>query len=116
MNVILIIRMIMSEIKRRVHKLTNGELVIGESRPEGDFLIVDAPYSIYETFDEETGAQRVAVMPYEFPYLMEPMKNVSLRAFDIMWNKALSDFPQVEAQYIAATTGLMTEPEEQIIL
>lgn len=102
--------------KKRVHKLTNGELVIGESTPQDDFLIVDKPYSIYETFDEETGAQRVAVMPYEFPYLLEPMESVNLRAFDVMWNKALSDFPQVEAQYIAAINGVMTEPEEEIIL
>ncbi len=95
---------------RRVHKLTTGELVIGESEGQGDFVIVQAPYSIYET---STG--QMAVMPYEYPYLVEPMKDITLRAFDIMWSKRLDEFPQVETQYIEATTGVKLE-DKSIIL
>ena len=99
---------------RRVHKLTTGELVIGASKGEGDFVIVDKPYSVYETFNAD-GTQAVAVMPYEFPYLMEPMETITLRAFDIMWSKKLEDFPQVEVQYIEATTGIISDEPQLII-
>lgn len=98
------------ELVKRVISLTNGDLVIGDSKADGDNVLVVAPYSIYDT------EQGPAVMPYMLPVLMEPMETVTLRSFDIMWTKRLEDFPQVESQYIAATTGLMTEPSEQIIL
>jgi hypothetical protein len=47
------------------------------------------------------------VLPYEADLLMEPMKFISFGAFNMLWLKNLSDFPQVSEQYVQAVTGLV---------
>jgi hypothetical protein len=97
--------------KLRILKLTNGDLIIGDSESiDENNVSVTKPYTIIDF------GKGPCVVPYELHLLMEPMNQVTLRMFDIMWSKALSDFPMVEQQYISATTGIETDVKENIIL
>ena len=96
--------------KIKVMLLTNGDLIIGEVEPfDENNIYVIKPFSVY---DLGKGPQ---VMPYCLPLLMEPMEEIRIRTFDIMWAKALKEFPAVEEQYKAATS-IIQETQEQIIL
>lgn len=95
----------------KVLLLSNGDLLIGEVEPfDENNVYVKKPFSVYEL---GKGPQ---VMPYMLPLLMEPMEEIRIRTFDIMWAKALIEFPQVKEQYEAATSIFQEAQEEKIII
>jgi len=85
----------------KVIKLINGDLLIGHAaKAKDEAIIVEAPYTVKDL------GQGPCVLPYELDLLMEPMKFVSFQGFNILWLKNLEDFPQVQEQYISATSGI----------
>lgn len=92
----------MENTDNKIIKLINNDIIIGNATngdKEGS-VIVEKPYTVKDL------GKGPCVMPYEFDILLEPMTHIGFQAFNILWIKNLSDFPQVESQYIQATTGL----------
>jgi len=86
---------------KRILKLTNDDLIIGEVVAIDEHLIqVINPYSIYD-FGEGP-----AIAPYMLPLLMEPMSDVTIRVFDIMWSKDLESFSELNNQYFSACSNI----------
>lgn len=85
----------------KIIKLINGDILIGKAaNGENESVIVETPYTVKNL------GEGPCVLPYEMDLLLEPMKFISFQAFNILWLKNLSDFPQVQEQYISATTGI----------
>ena len=80
----------------------NNDIIIGPASngETPDSVIVEKPYTVKDL------GNGPCVMPYEFDLLLEPMNFIGFHNFNILWIKNLSDFPQVESQYIQATSGL----------
>ncbi len=99
------------ELRINVFKLTSGDIIIGNivATTETD-VTVQHPYSVYDI------GQGPCLMPYEMPTLLAAMENITIRLFDIMWNKKLSEFETIEEQYFAATTGIETESRQELII
>lgn len=96
--------------KINIFKLTNNDIIIGNIlSSDEESITLEHPYSIYDLGDGP------CVVPYELPTLLSPMETITLRMFDIMWNKKLSDFSTVQDQYFAATTGIDIENKEIIL-
>ena len=97
--------------KFNILKLSNNDLVIGEILDSSESNItLGKPYTVRKTPE---GPQ---LLPYELELLLEPMDDIIIRTYDVMWNKALKDFPVIEQQYSAATTGIELDVKESIIL
>lgn len=91
----------MSQDENKIIKLINGDLLIGNAgQGENESVVVENPYTVKDL------GQGPCVLPYELDLLLEPMKFISFQAYNILWLKNLKDFPQVEEQYISATTGI----------
>lgn len=87
--------------ENKIIKLINGDLLIGKAgQGDKEAIIVEKPYTVKDL------GKGPCVLPYELDVLVTPMKFISFQAFNILWIKNLSDFPQVEEQYISATTGI----------
>jgi len=87
--------------ENKIIKLINGDLLIGKAgQGDNEAVVVENPYTVKNL------GEGPCVLPYELDLLMEPMKFISFQAFNILWIKNLSDFPQVNDQYISATTGI----------
>ena len=104
----------MSQAKARVLMLVTGDMVIGNSEMvDENNVSVEFPYSVYDM------GKGPAVMPYMIPLLMEPMDQITLRLFDVMWSKSLDEFPMVKEQYNKATRKspeIVTEEHKKIII
>jgi hypothetical protein len=91
----------MANDENKVIMLINGDMLIGKTaKGENEAIIVENPYTV-----EDLG-EGMCVLPYCLTKLMDPMKFISFQAFNILWLKNLSDFPQVQEQYLSATTGI----------
>ncbi len=91
----------MKKDENKIVMLINSDMLIGKTaKGENESIIVENPFTV-----EDLG-KGACVMPYCLPKLMSPMKFISFQAFNILWIKNLSDFPQVENQYIAATSNI----------
>jgi len=87
--------------ENKIIKLINGDLLIGKTaKGDNESIIVEKPYTVKNL------GEGPCVLPYELDLLLEPMKFISFQAFNILWLKNLSDFPQVQEQYLSATTGI----------
>ncbi len=87
--------------ENKIIKLVNNDLIIGKAaKGENDSIIVEKPYTVKDL------GSGPCVMPYELDLLIEPMKFISFGSFNMLWLKNLSDFPQVQEQYISATSGI----------
>ena len=87
--------------ENKIIKLINGDLLIGKTaKGDNEAIIVENPYTVKNL------GEGPCVLPYELDLLLEPMKFISFQAFNILWLKNLSDFPQVQEQYLSATTGI----------
>jgi len=98
-----------------VFKLSNSDIVIGsyEQIDENTVRIFN-PCGIYTVNGEP------CVMPYDVHLLINPMKSVDIRLFDVMYNKKLSEFEIVQEQYNnliqSLNQSVITEQTEKIIL
>ena len=100
-----------NESKLRIMELTTGNLIMGDSiAAENDGVRIENPYTVIDFGDGP------CVIPYMLHLLMAPMEHITLRMYDVMWNKALSEFPDVETQYNSAISGIEPETQEKIIL
>ena len=67
------------EARINVFKLVNGDIIIGNIVGNDEQNItLEHPYSIYDL------GQGPCVMPYELPILLTPMKELTLRMFDVI--------------------------------
>jgi len=90
--------------EEKVLKLVTGDLIIGKcSNGENNHVVVENPYTVKDL------GQGPCVMPYELDLLMEPMKTLAFPAFNMVWLKNLSNFPEVKKQYTSAVTGLVLD-------
>ena len=99
----------MSQTKKLVLKLTTSEIVIGELITSSNETIkIKYPYTVINQ----------KLMPYEFLSLMEPIRDITLRMYDVMWNLDLKNFPELETQYIKVITpkSSIVQPEKKIII
>jgi len=85
----------------KILKLINNDILIGTAtKGDNDQVVVENPYTVKNL------GNGPCVLPYELDMLMEPMKFVAFNPYNILWLKNLSDFPEVQNQYIAATSGI----------
>lgn len=94
-----------------IFKLVNSDYIIGNpSKDEKENIVVENPYTIKDL------GQGPCVMPYDLDLLTEPMKFIAFQPFNVLWFKSLSEFPQVQKQYITATTGIEIEDSPKLEL
>ena len=85
----------------KIIKLINNDIIIGNAgKGENDMVVIENPYTVKDL------GQGMCVMPYELDVLMEPMKSIGFHSMNILWIKNLSDFDQVQTQYLGAISGI----------
>jgi len=85
----------------KILKLINNDILIGTAtKGDNEQVVIEKPYTVKDL------GNGPCVLPYELDMLMEPMEFVAFNPYNILWLKNLSDFPEVQNQYTAATSGI----------
>ncbi len=101
----------MAEIGKRFFKLINNEIVFGEC----------------ETVQTEAGVVEVLIKkPYTakagniMPYMVDVMTSapaaIQIHPMNILWTVPLDEFEEANKVYIQATTGIILDPKERILI
>ena len=98
-------------IGKRFFKLINNEIIFGDcevvknSNGDGEILVKN-PYTIIDH----------QMSPLLFTITGEYPKAVQIHPMNIVYSFPLSEFPELEKNYIKSTTGLVTESKPSIII
>lgn len=101
----------MADIGKRFFKLITNEVVFGDC----------------ETVQTESGATEILVKkPYTakngniMPYMVDVMTSapaaIQLHPMNIIWTVPLDEFEEANKVYIQATTGIILDPAERILI
>ena len=101
----------MADIGKRFFKLINNEVVFGdcETVQKGDGpveILIKKPYT----------AKAGNIMPYMMDVMTESPAAIQIHPMNILWNVPLDEFAEADRVYTEATTGIILNPKEKILV
>lgn len=102
----------MADVGKRFFKLINNEVIFGETetvvtREDGPTeLLIKTPYT----------AKNGNIMPYMVDIMMSAPAAVQIHPMNVLWSVPLDEFDEVYRVYVEATTGIITDPKQKIII
>lgn len=92
---------------RRLFKLINGDVVFGETEAINEAeVLIKYPYT----------AEGGNIMPYMALVMGSAPGAIQLHVMNIVWSVPLDEFPEANSVYIKATTGIITDVKQKIII
>jgi hypothetical protein len=102
----------MAILGKRVLKLINDEVIFGEC-----VSIVDEETGIGEILVKSPfTAKNGKMMPYMADVMSSAPAAVQIHPMNIIWQVPLDEFPDANKIYIEATSGIITETKQRIIV
>lgn len=101
----------MAEIGKRFFKLINNEVVFGECetiKTEGGAteILIKKPYT----------AKAGNIMPYMVDVMTSAPGAIQIHPMNILWTVPLDEFEEANKVYTEATSGIILNPKEKIII
>ncbi len=101
----------MAEIGKRFFKLINDEVVFGDCETiqhgEGPVeILIKKPYT----------AKNGNIMPYMIDVMVASPAAIQIHPMNIIWQVPLDEFEDANNAYLQATTGIILNPKEKILV
>lgn len=102
----------MADVGKRFFKLINNEVIFGDTETvvshEGGptELLIKTPYT----------AKAGNIMPYMMDVMTQAPAAVQIHPMNILWSVPLDEFDEAHRAYIQATTGIITDPKQRVIV
>jgi|WetSurMetagenome_2_1015567.scaffolds.fasta_scaffold285014_2 hypothetical protein len=95
---------------KRFFKMINNEVIFGEveviSTENGNEILIKTPYT----------AKAGNVMPYMLDVMASAPAAVQIHPMNILWSVPLDEFEEANRVYTEATTGLILDPKQRIVI
>lgn len=102
----------MSKIGKRLFKLINNEVVFGECETVQSGADAPVEILIKTPFTAKSGN----IMPYMVDVMTEAPSAVQIHPMNILWQVPLDEFPEANKVYLEATSGIVTDSQQRIII
>jgi hypothetical protein len=101
----------MAEIGKRFFKLVNNEVVFGdcetiEKEGGGVEILIKKPFTVVNG----------KIMPYMSNVMMASPAAIQIHPMNILWTVPLDEFEEVYNVYSEATSGIILNPKEKILV